>query len=400
MNRRSTVRLAVLLLLFWTTVCGRTTATAQFFTGSFAQDNDKAFVPFTSSGGPTFIRSLGYGGGVNSLGNVTPGGGFDPIVSLFNSTGNLLAVNDDYFDVDSYIPLGLAAGNYTAVVTQYDNFPLGPTLGDGFLEDSNPNFAGGFFGRQPTWALDITTSPPPSLTIAGARAQGLGAFVTIELASVTNLVDLINSSTSASFQIQDATGGLTVFGSNAEIANDITGVAEGDRISIVGTLVNFNGLLELQGSFLANYWGAFDTPNPINIAAADIQDSNATAEGLESVLVRLPNAQFLGIAPGQTFAGLTNYLVTDGVSTATVRVSTTQQDLVGQPIPTGLVSLRGVVSQFDTSAPFDSGYELLLTRLSDIQPVPEPTTRIAALTGLPVCAFAALRRNRKPETAC
>jgi hypothetical protein len=393
MNPRSSCRLPLLLVL--TIACASPTATAQFFTGSFTQDNDTAFVPFTSPGGPTFIRSLGYGGGVNSLGSFTPGGGFDPIVSVFDSAGSLLAVNDDYFGADSYIPLSLTAGSYTAVVTQYYNFPLGPTLGDGFSEDSSPNFAGGFNGQQPTWAIDITNSPPPPLTIAAARALGPGPVVTIELASVTNTVDLINSAGLASFQIQDATGGLTVFGSNSEIASDIAGVAEGDRISIRGTLVNFDGLSELQNSVRTNYWGAFGTPAPINITAADIQDNSSTAEGLESELVRMPNARFLNIAPGQTFAGLTNYLVTDGVSTAMVRVSNTEQNLVGQPVPTGPVSLRGIVSQFDTSPLLDRGYELLLTRLSDIQSVPEPANRIAALTGFVACAFTAIKRKRK-----
>jgi Family of unknown function (DUF5689) len=388
MNVRSLRPWAILFTLI-AILGSRVPAHAQFYSGAFVLDNDKAFFPFASTGGVTTIRSLGYGGGVSSHGNVVAPGGFDPILSLFDSSGQFLFYSDDAFDLDSNISVPLSAGNYTAVLTQFDNFPNGPTLADGFFEDPNPNFAGGFNGRTPNWAVDI--SEVPRRTIAGAKAAPLGSLVTIDGVVISNNIDLISSTSSASIQVQDATGGLTVFGFNEIISGQFGGLPEGYSLSVQGTTSNFNGLLELTNPVVQGYFGPLNVPTPTTVSATDLQDNSAIAEALESSLVQLTNIHFLGIAPGQTFAGLTNYLVTDGISTATVRVATADLGLSGQLIPTGTVSIRGVLSQFDTTSPFTSGYQLLITRPSDIQAVPEPATMLQIIL---VAAVVFTRRRR------
>ena len=355
------------------------TAQAQFFSGSLVLDNDKAFLPFTSTGGVSSIRSLGFGGGISSQGNVVMAGGFDPILSLFDSGGNLLDYNDDFISSDSFISRPLPSGNYTAVVTQYDNFPNGPTLADGFFEDPNPNFAGGFNGQTPSWAVDITEAP--RRTIADAKAVALGSLVKIDGVVISNNIDLINSAALASVQIQDATGGLTVFGTNAVIQGQLSGLPEGYTLSIQGTTSNFDGLLELINPSVLAYFGPSNPPTPTIVSAADLQDGSAIAEGLESSLVQMSNVYFQGLAPGQKFTGATNYLVFDGIATATVRIPTNALGLSGQIIPTGPVSIRGVLSQFDLSS-LTSGYQLLITRPADIQAVPEPATLWMLLAGI------------------
>jgi hypothetical protein len=369
---------AVLFILIATIAQG--TAQAQFFSGSFVLDNDKVLLPFTSTGGVSSIRSLGFGGGISSQGNVVTAGGFDPILSLYDSGGNLLDYNDDFISSDSFISRPLPSGNYTAVVTQYDNFPNGPTLADGFIEDSQPNFAGGFNGQQPTWAVDITEAP--RRTIADAKAVALGTFVTIDGAVISNNIDLISSGALASVQIQDPTGGLTVFGTNAVINGPLSGLPEGYSVSVQGTTSTFSGLLELINPVVISYLGPSAVPTPTTVSATDLQDGSAFAERLESSLILLPYVQFVGLTPGQTFAGLTNYMVTDGITTASVRVSTSALGLSGLLIPTGPVSIRGVLSQFDSTSPFTSGYQLLITRPSDIQAVPEPSSLALGVASL------------------
>ena len=46
-------------------------------------------------------------------------------------------------------------------------------------------------------------------------------------------------------------------------------------------------------------------------------------------------------------------------------------EIVGQTKPTGSVSIFGVLGQFDISAPYTSGYQIIPTRSADIIPVPE-----------------------------
>ena len=105
------------------------------------------------------------------------------MLSLFDSGGNLLAFDDGGvapagcgprqvdaatgFCLDAYISGLFSAGSYTAVLTEWDNTPNGPTFDDGFSEQGNGNFTGGPFllnagpGYQRTgnWALDLPGAP-------------------------------------------------------------------------------------------------------------------------------------------------------------------------------------------------------------------------------------------------
>lgn len=163
------------------------------FTGIFTQDDQHELFTFTAPSGSVTLRTYGYAGGTGALGNVIPAGGFDPVLTLFDSTGGLLPgtlvgpSNDNGAGLcgtgtatvgqdpatgncfDSYMLLtGLLASDvYTLVLTQADNYANGPTYGDGFLEDG-PNFSavfgcGGtsFCDQSPAqrtgaWEVDIT----------------------------------------------------------------------------------------------------------------------------------------------------------------------------------------------------------------------------------------------------
>jgi len=214
-------------------------------------------------------------------------------------------------------------------------------------------------------------------TAASAKAQqGVqdGSGVVVCDVVVSNLTDLVNSATVKSFHVQDATGGMTVFGSNSIIDNLLLNggdpIQEGHTITIAGTTDEFNGLFELvQGpplplKVLAKS-GAITPVTPEPILAADLQAGNPTAEVLESKLVKLLGVTFVDSG---NFTGLTNYNVTDGLNVAVVRIATESLDLVGTPIPTGPVDIVGIVTQYDTTAPYDAGYQVLPRSLADITP--------------------------------
>ncbi len=152
------------------------------FTGNFTQDDDVQLFSFTVGSTSTItLRTLSYAGGTNADGSLISAGGFDPILSLFDSSGLQIYENDDggppdvgidlvvFLAFDTFLQVELTPGIYTAAISQYDNFANGPTLGDGFSRDGQGNFAGGFidyFGNQRTneWAFDI-------LNVEGAYAQ-------------------------------------------------------------------------------------------------------------------------------------------------------------------------------------------------------------------------------------
>ena len=124
------------------------------FSGNFTNDNDVLKFSFALNEARTvtvFSSSWLYPNAPAGQ----PLGGFDPILSIWTSTGNLLSQQDDGENVgstlvngvsfnhgtwDSYYSVTLGAGDYYAVVTQYNNFAIGTTLAAGFQQDNNPNF--------------------------------------------------------------------------------------------------------------------------------------------------------------------------------------------------------------------------------------------------------------------
>lgn len=189
--------------------------------------------------------------------------------------------------------------------------------------------------------------------IANARTYAIGQTVTIK-GVVTNGSELGNIR-----YIQDGTAALPAFGSL------LSGVQRGDSISATGVLYDFNGLLELSptNSFI-------DLGNG-TLPAAQIIPITSAGEPLEAQLLQFDNVTF---TTSGTFAGNTNYNVTDGTNTLQIRISN-GTNLVGQAIPTGSVSVRGLLSQFNAT------YQLLPRDQQDIFAYVAPAKEINVKVG-------------------
>jgi hypothetical protein len=229
-------------------------------------------------------------------------------------------------------------------------------------------------------------------TVADARVAGDGVLLTIDNVVVTTTVDLINSANFKDFYAQDATGGIRMFGSTTEIDVLLSTIAEGDSINIAGTTGSNRGVFQLTGPFIVQHNGAVGVPDPVPITLADLQDFSTSAEGFESMLVRLNGVDFANA--GGTFAGVADELVSDSSLAGTVRISTFALDMVGTPIPNGPVDIVGILEQFDLSEPGPGipgmGYEVDPRSLTDIIPVPEPTSFLLLTLG-----FASIAVSRR-----
>ncbi len=167
------------------------------YTGQFAHDNDVQLIQFTVDALSTVgLRTWSYAGGVNGAGQAIARGGFDPIVALFNSAGELVGDQDDAgcnkvaadavtrqcWDIN--FSVNLAAGNYTASIQQWNNFSVSTNLADGFFyQDAEyQNFRNGFVDemnatRNGLWALDIINASPLAQAAVPEPAS-LGLFGT------------------------------------------------------------------------------------------------------------------------------------------------------------------------------------------------------------------------------
>ena len=147
-------------------------ATDFSYTGTLNDPNDVLMFNFTVGSPSTItLRSYSYAGGTNAAGTPISGGGFDPILTLFDSTGLEINHNDDGGSAhvpcdagrcyDVYLQQLLSPGTYTVSIQAYSNFAIGPNLSDGFEND------GTFNGRTSFYAFDIL-NVDQAIQVAGA----------------------------------------------------------------------------------------------------------------------------------------------------------------------------------------------------------------------------------------
>jgi len=159
---RDRIRLYLPLCLTAILFGGCLRASSFSFTGTFTWDTDVQFFTFTVTT-PTpdvTFRTWSYSGGTNFAGASIPSGGFEPTISLFDSTGNEMnpkgsgpctgdtgdplttlapdpvtgACGDVYYPTSYSFPTTpWSPGTYTLALSLYSNPAAGPTLGDGFL---------------------------------------------------------------------------------------------------------------------------------------------------------------------------------------------------------------------------------------------------------------------------
>ncbi len=228
-------------------------------------------------------------------------------------------------------------------------------------EDACVSGGGEFLGRG-------TDCGPPNpcecLTVAEAKAMTDGTPVYLCDVVVSSDTDLISSSSGSTIHIQDATGGFTVYGSTANIDALLTELSLGDQVDITGVTDSYNGLAEFVAPFsVLNNDGAVGVPAATVVTVADLQDGAANAEAYESMLIRLECVQFVETG---TFAYGNYHVWTGSGNQALVRIATNDIDLIGTAIPTGSVNITGILSQFDSSSPYDGGYQLMPRSTADI----------------------------------
>jgi PKD repeat protein len=162
--------------------------------------------------------------------------------------------------------------------------------------------------------------------------------------------------TGLQFTVIDPTGGIGIF--NGANFPGYTTVTETDSIHLLGTINQFNGLLQIDPDsiVLINTGNALKQPTLIT----------ALSEPNESDLLRfdagwLANpAQWTGTGSGF------NVDVTDGTNTIVVRIDN-DVNLFSMPAPTGIFNVCGLGSQFDNASPYDGGYQLMPRYVQDIK---------------------------------
>ncbi|MFN8134978.1 MAG: phospholipase D-like domain-containing protein [Bacteroidales bacterium] len=182
-------------------------------------------------------------------------------------------------------------------------------------------------------------------TILEARGM-VGSVVTVK-GIVTN-----GSELGAIRYLQDNTAGIAAYSGTM-----MNNVKRGDSVTITGTPKLYNQLLELDPVTAVVVRSSGNAlPAPI------VLTPNQVAEPYEGMLLRINNCIFKDA--GLSFTGNKKYEFTANGETGYIYVKT-GQNIVGTPIPNGIVNITAICSQFDYSNP-TAGYQLLPRDLNDI----------------------------------
>ncbi|MEO6035722.1 MAG: immunoglobulin domain-containing protein [Verrucomicrobiota bacterium] len=233
--------------------------------------------------------------------------------------------------------------------------------------------------------LTVQVPLPVTTNIANLRSRMTAAFAPSDTNTIfivegvvttyTNLTTTGNSQ----FYIQDSTAGIVVFVSGGSTIRPMAG----DLVRVTGPLGAFNGLFELNlvnsnpnhNVTILSSGNPLPASAPFNFATANnAAVMEATVEGSRVIITNV----FLGGAA--TFGSGENVTLTNSTGgTFILRIDTRVGDVIGKPKPAFATSLIGVMGQFDSSSPFDSGYQFFVTRYADIS-----TNAPAAPVGLTI----------------
>ena len=221
--------------------------------------------------------------------------------------------------------------------------------------------------QVPLVILDVTTiqTTPIAEVRIDANNDGLpdndGMEFTIK--GVVTSVNMQANSADFGYYIQDETAGIFVFANN----DDSTVVALGDLLQITGTVDFYNGLTELvvENSGVNIVPLGVGTIPPAKVLTLD--EYLANSEMYESQRIRINGlAKVSGTWPTSAVTNSgTNIILTDGFSELLMRIDH-DTNLKNNPEPTYPISFIGIGSQFDSSDPYDSGYQVLPQFYADI----------------------------------
>ena len=185
-------------------------------------------------------------------------------------------------------------------------------------------------------------------------ADSIGVYVSLQ--GVVHCIDFDGNEGLSFTMIDSDNNGINVY--NFVDVSDYV-VTEGDEIRVLGQIDQFNGLIEV----FADSIEVLSTENTLQEPTI-VTDLN---EDTESQLIRIENVSF--VDPIATFpSGSNNIDVTDGDNIFTLRIDG-DTDIPEGAAPQGLFDVTGIGGQYDSSSPYDSGYQLFPCGLASFEPV-------------------------------
>ena len=206
-----------------------------------------------------------------------------------------------------------------------------------------------------TWITELSSTN--YITIAEARAQDVGTSATVR-----GIVTTPNFQTSnTEYGLQDGSAGLVIF----HFGEPYAALDVGDSIEITGAMNFYNGKVQIQPSS-ADDITVMSQGNALPaFQVLTVADYVANAEDYESELININGVSITsGSWPASGNSANLTISDDDGGSTVTMRIDS-DTDIDGNDQPQAPFDVRGIAGQWDSSDPYDSGYQILPRYYSD-----------------------------------
>ncbi|MBT4033653.1 MAG: T9SS type A sorting domain-containing protein [Candidatus Marinimicrobia bacterium] len=223
-----------------------------------------------------------------------------------------------------------------------------------------------------TWITELAAVTP--ITIAEARATAEEEIVTIQ--GIVTSVNFAEEGGSE-YAIQDPTGGIVAFSWDFD-----AGLLIGDAVTITGEIDFYNGKSEIVP----------ETPQDVIIESSGnslpefqvltIAEILADGEAYDSELGRIDSVTIIsGTWPSA--GSNANLTITDpSGETLTMRIDKETEIDENDPL-LGYFNVQGVIGQFDSSEPYDEGYQILPRLYTDFVQIGDPAPAISAIMHTP-----------------
>ncbi len=217
-------------------------------------------------------------------------------------------------------------------------------------------------GNDSTLEMTITDNDFPAYNIevvntVDATGSPDSLNLQCKLTGVVNSLD--RGFNSLEFSMQDATGGITIYTEDAAFQS-LTPIV-GDELEVIGTIKLFHGIVSLEDIV------SITTVNTGMTVSSSVA-TKATDDN-ESQLIRINELEIIDpstwIAAGGS--GFTVKALSPAGDTIDIRIDRDYSDLYNSTAPNSAkIDVIGVASQYDTSTPYDEGYQIIPRDLNDI----------------------------------
>jgi DNA/RNA endonuclease YhcR with UshA esterase domain len=165
--------------------------------------------------------------------------------------------------------------------------------------------------------------------------------------------------------IQDATGGINVYDAAAHVC-----FLPGEDVSIEGSVQFYRGCTEVVPTSYTIHSGGNPCPAPKELTIAQLNASflGDYTEPDEGRVITIKNVTITGTTD-VVFASKT-YTITDGVNSGALYIyggaCCVTHPLIGTNIPTGPFDAIGILTQYDSTSPYTTGYQISPRAVCDL----------------------------------